>query len=259
MQLSENITRLRHAKGITQEELARALGVSNQAVSKWESGQNCPDIQLLPALADFFSVTTDELLGVEQKAPAGDIVPKICAALGAMPKDERFAYGFGLAAAVHAALLGHCFPPEENNVPDMLTDSALDKARQGKWGYSCLCENQMTTVMRGGAVFFSNLVGTDLPVSEMRRITALLKDFTAENALPVAVSLFGLTAVGAEDFATVRRIAEDCGLTQEIVSRVLGGGLAPYLEHREENGETLWRFEEKNLCIIPVLSLLAMH
>lgn len=63
MKLNENIMALRRAKGITQEELATALGVSNQAVSKWESAQTCPDISLLSVLADYFEVSIDELMG----------------------------------------------------------------------------------------------------------------------------------------------------------------------------------------------------
>ncbi len=63
MKLNENIMALRRAKGITQEELAMALGVSNQAVSKWESAQSCPDISLLSTLADYFEVSIDELMG----------------------------------------------------------------------------------------------------------------------------------------------------------------------------------------------------
>ena len=63
MKLNENIMALRRAKGITQEELATALGVSNQAVSKWESAQTCPDISLLSVIADYFEVSIDELMG----------------------------------------------------------------------------------------------------------------------------------------------------------------------------------------------------
>ena len=63
MKLNENIATLRKEKNITQEELATAIGVTNQSVSKWESGQCCPDIALLPALADFFEVSIDELMG----------------------------------------------------------------------------------------------------------------------------------------------------------------------------------------------------
>ncbi len=61
--LNERIAAYRKAKGVTQEELAKALGVTNQAVSKWESGQCCPDIQLLPDIADYFGVSIDALMG----------------------------------------------------------------------------------------------------------------------------------------------------------------------------------------------------
>ena len=62
MELGNRIKSLRKEKGVTQEALADAAGVSVQAVSKWECGQSCPDIALLPALADFFGVTIDRML-----------------------------------------------------------------------------------------------------------------------------------------------------------------------------------------------------
>ena len=57
------IKMLRAEHNITQEMLANAIGVTPQAISRWESEGGYPDIELLPALADFFSVSTDELLG----------------------------------------------------------------------------------------------------------------------------------------------------------------------------------------------------
>jgi len=63
MNLGYKILELRKQKNITQEELAAELGVTAAAVSKWENGYTLPDILMLSALADFFVVTTDELLG----------------------------------------------------------------------------------------------------------------------------------------------------------------------------------------------------
>ena len=57
------IKKLRQENNITQDTLATAIGVTPQAISRWESEGGYPDIELLPALADFFSVSTDELLG----------------------------------------------------------------------------------------------------------------------------------------------------------------------------------------------------
>ena len=64
MEIGSKIRSLRQRKGVTQETLAGALGVSAQAVSKWETGQTAPDIQLLPELAVFFGVTIDELFSL---------------------------------------------------------------------------------------------------------------------------------------------------------------------------------------------------
>ena len=63
--MGETIAALRKARGMTQEALANELGVSNQAVSKWESNASCPDVQLLPRIADEFGVTLDRLFGRE--------------------------------------------------------------------------------------------------------------------------------------------------------------------------------------------------
>ena len=63
MNIGTIILALRKKKNITQEALAAELGVTAAAVSKWEKGCTLPDILMLCALADFFQVTTDELLG----------------------------------------------------------------------------------------------------------------------------------------------------------------------------------------------------
>ena len=65
--LGENIRTLRIAKGITQEQFGYEMGVSAQAVSRWENGATYPDITMLPMIADFFDVSLDELMGRGQE------------------------------------------------------------------------------------------------------------------------------------------------------------------------------------------------
>ena len=60
--IGSRIARFRKASGMTQEDLANLMGVSSQAVSKWENDASCPDISLLPQLSKVLGITTDELL-----------------------------------------------------------------------------------------------------------------------------------------------------------------------------------------------------
>lgn len=65
MDFAERLIKLRKKRGLTQEELADKLGVSGQAVSKWETGNSMPDVALLGQLAHVLGVTVDDLLGIE--------------------------------------------------------------------------------------------------------------------------------------------------------------------------------------------------
>lgn len=68
IQLGDKIKSLRLGKSMTQEQLAQKLGVTAQAVSKWESGVNLPDIQMLPELAVIFGVTIDDLFAMTDES-----------------------------------------------------------------------------------------------------------------------------------------------------------------------------------------------
>lgn len=76
MNIADRIQNLRKIKGISQEELADKVGVSRQAVSKWESEQSIPDLDKVIILSEYFGVTTDYLLkGIEAKPQAEDTKP----------------------------------------------------------------------------------------------------------------------------------------------------------------------------------------
>ena len=66
LNVGDKIRCLRHEKDITQEEFAAILGVSCQSVSRWENGICYPDIELLPDIAEFFGVTVDCLMGINE-------------------------------------------------------------------------------------------------------------------------------------------------------------------------------------------------
>ena len=65
---SDNLRRLRLEKGLTQEQLAEALGVSAQSISRWECGNTLPDVLLLPEIAKIYAVTVDDLYREEVTA-----------------------------------------------------------------------------------------------------------------------------------------------------------------------------------------------
>lgn len=71
--IGENIKRLRTTKGLTQEQLSEAVGVTCAAVSKWERGDTFPDITMLFPLAHFFGVSLDELMGYDREKIEADI------------------------------------------------------------------------------------------------------------------------------------------------------------------------------------------
>ena len=68
--LGKRITTHRKRLGMTQDKLAEQLGVTAQAVSKWENDQSCPDISILPKLAEIFGISIDALLGVTEQSRA---------------------------------------------------------------------------------------------------------------------------------------------------------------------------------------------
>ena len=73
--LGKRIAALRKQKDLRQDDIAQLLDVSPQAVSKWENDQTCPDIGLLPKLAQILGVTTDELLSGKQELQEVRLLP----------------------------------------------------------------------------------------------------------------------------------------------------------------------------------------
>ncbi len=88
LNISGAIRRLRQERNITQEELATAIGVTAQAVSKWERAEGYPDITLLPNIAEYFGVTLDTLCGLDEQRDQSEICQIHSATMFASSYDE---------------------------------------------------------------------------------------------------------------------------------------------------------------------------
>ncbi|MBE6577031.1 MAG: helix-turn-helix transcriptional regulator [Ruminococcaceae bacterium] len=102
--IGKNISTLRREKGIKQEELARVVGVSAQAVSKWERG-GAPDCELLPMIADYFGVSIDSLFD-RTFFDSADLRFALQTQISSTPEKERFDVAFEYCWEIEKALFG---------------------------------------------------------------------------------------------------------------------------------------------------------
>ena len=102
--IGKNIAVLRKTRGVKQEELARFVGVSAQAVSKWENG-GVPDTELLPKIAEFFQVSIDELFGI-QIGVVANIQDAILEDITKTKAADRIARAFELCWMIEQSMYG---------------------------------------------------------------------------------------------------------------------------------------------------------
>ena len=105
IQLGERIKEFRQRDGRTQEALANALGVTAQAVSRWEKGICYPDMGMIPSIANYFGVSIDELFGYdnERSKKIDALVERIADALvffGNNFRNIRFVFGYYVQGVV---------------------------------------------------------------------------------------------------------------------------------------------------------------
>ena len=87
MKTGSYLAALRKDAGMTQQEAADRLGVSNKTISKWESGGGFPDIAILPALAELYGVTADDIASVELAGGFGNYLsPESAVRIGMLPR-----------------------------------------------------------------------------------------------------------------------------------------------------------------------------
>lgn len=99
--ISKNISTLRKQKGITQEQLALALNISPQAISKWETNTSQPDTQTIPLIAEYFGVSIDYLF-YGQEYSYNDIYNKVWDKVANHPQQSKESYNEALTLFAYA-------------------------------------------------------------------------------------------------------------------------------------------------------------
>lgn len=245
MKIQEQIAFLRKQNAMTQEELAKALGVTNQAVSKWESGQCCPDIGLLPNLARLFEVTVDELLGCSQAKGLGDICLNLKDYFIALPEKEAFENAYRLAAMLHEIAVTDGY---KKVLPWQIKDYSTDTI--SSWGLSVCSEPEGSTGRMMGSVFFSLGKAFQAPnSSQLYDLSLAMERFSELRVLKTMYALYELTIRDFDLFVSLEDIAAKAKLLPEETKQALEK--LP-LTKKEEKGELRYRLED-SFCHMPAL------
>ena len=158
--LGKRIAALRKQKELRQDDIAQLLDVSPQAVSKWENDQTCPDIGLLPKLAQILGVTTDELLSGKQELQEVRVLP---------PEERKDIKDMLLRIIVDSS----DGDKVRINLPMALVQIALDMGTEmpqisGKEALKNIDLNQIMELVRQGAI--GNLVEVESADGDTVRI-----------------------------------------------------------------------------------------
>ena len=209
IKISENLQMLRKERGLTQEQLAEIFGVTNQSISKWELGLSCPDITMLPKIAEFYSVTIDELVGYKPLTSINNIYIELHSYLKSIEDDGE------LMDAVYRVcrLAGSCTSKRESDIAQKLIN--------GKYGNNCAIL-QAYGKEHGGVLShdinsmlvssFKNMEKID--ITQIRKIYRTLSNLCNMNVLKVLVAFFENNNNGMKDNGlTVDELAKMTHLT----------------------------------------------
>ena len=150
---------LRKTKGLTQQEAAEQLGVSNKTVSKWESGGGFPDITVLPALAELYGVTADDILAGESLKRAQTGNGGLTEVQKYLNRRDEFRFRLGAALAMVCAMAAVWYWGNRALGPLLMAASLL-YLRVPKW------QILISTIVIIGLVYgaFTMFLGVKLPV-----------------------------------------------------------------------------------------------
>jgi transcriptional regulator with XRE-family HTH domain len=251
IKLHEQLVSLRRQRGLTQEELAQVFGVTNQAVSKWESGACCPDISLLPDIANFYEVSIDELFVHLPTGGLNGAVRIIKRLFTNTPGNESFGLAFKLALYLHEGAVSKGY---KDYLPwDAGKERKSDKDYY-KWGSSVCSEPEGVTVMKGNSVLLvSDKYHRQTEPNEITAIWSEIQKYADIDRLTVFFALYELTREDFNLFVGIDSIAEKAKINEEKVHEAFKW--LPIHRKRLDDGSFGYRIEGSNMHIPALLRL----
>ncbi len=213
MSLSCNIKRLRLQKNLTQEQLAAALGVSAQAISKWETSETYPDGTLLVPLAKELDVSLDELFDNDNVSMA-DISRRIIQLLYDTDEKERFAVVRDIGWQIERGLFGCLAPINREYDPNEFKEQQNHSYILDNYGF--------TLISNGSEPFFSvfpepeNGFGDFL--KEQDHLQAIFAALSRPDTMKALAHIFRKADGYVFESAV---LATDCGIDDEKTKDVM--------------------------------------
>ena len=210
MEIGKNIAKYRRAKGWTQEELGQRLGVTNQAVSKWESQTSMPDISLLPSLTRALGISFEALYGMDEPTPER------------IPPDEFPERAYD---ALHEAFRRLWNPAwygswEKRNI------DLYQKLEEG-WRFTCVSDTCGAVEAAGAFAYIDRAYkkeGSEAIFSSDRCASALRK--LADKNVRKVLAYEYAAAMKGDNFSsrpfTMTEIMTECGLCEEETEDTIG-------------------------------------
>lgn len=217
--IAEKLTQLRLKKGVTQDDVAQNLSVSNKTVSKWENASSMPDMPMLVKLADYYDVTTDALLGLSDEKNCGtDDTVRL--ALDGLCRKDAILKAFEMENAIIPAIYEKLAGDDEND-PEVVVPQEDPKAYRSQisvhdyFRFSASSENvNLTITQLRNKADFAWLKDPE----KQKKIVEFFRFLSDKDALSV---LYFVHSTKCTVNFTADFVSENTGVPQERVSNVL--------------------------------------
>lgn len=258
--IAEKLAELRSLKGVTQDEVANALSISNKTVSKWENGASAPDLPMLVMLAEYYEVTTDALLGLSEPKKK-TYRETIRSEFDGLDSESTFLKVFEttelMIPSVFYSLKKEAYPDENSIKPkNIYPESKKRRSKIATPDFFALTVssedvNAAVTLLRNPSDF-----AWMKDLEKQKKIAELFKLLANEEALPV---LYFIHSATCSIKFTADYVSDYTGIEEERVAEILNtccklGICASMTAHLTEKDVTLYECYGDGL-LLAILSL----